>query len=75
MHCVVMCTLVYNMMCVACCVHLCVIGYIWKTRNTRARKHNLMGSENKMNMKIQKLNLNCICGWRLAPLRKKVMNR
>ena len=25
MHCVFMCALVYNMMCVAGCVHLCVI--------------------------------------------------
>ena len=31
--------LVYNMMFVACCVHLCVFGYIWKTRNTRVRTH------------------------------------
>ena len=46
MHCVFMCALVYNMMCVACCVHLCVIGYIWKTRNTRVGKHNLRGSKN-----------------------------
>ena len=52
MHCVFMCALVYNMMCVACCVHLCMIGYIWKTRNTRVGKHILMGSENKMNMEI-----------------------
>ena len=46
MHCVFMCALVYNMMCVACCVHLCVIEYVWKTRNTRVGKHNLRGSEN-----------------------------
>ena len=29
MHCIFMCALVYNMMCVACCVHLCMIGYIY----------------------------------------------
>ena len=28
------------MMCVACCVHLCMIGYIWKTKNTRVREHD-----------------------------------
>ena len=35
-----MCALVYNMMCVACCVYLCLIGYIWKTKNTRVREHD-----------------------------------
>ena len=35
-----MCALVYNMMCVACCVHLWMIGYIWKTKNTRVREHD-----------------------------------
>ena len=46
MHCVFMCALVYNMMCVACCVHLCVIEYILETRNIRVGKHNLRGSKN-----------------------------
>ena len=27
-----------------------------------------------MNMKILEIELNCISGWRLAPLMKKVMN-
>ena len=40
MHCFFMCALVYNMMCVECCVHLCMIGYIWKTKNTRVREHD-----------------------------------
>ena len=46
MHRVFMCALVYNLMCVVCCVHLCVIEYVWKTRNTRVVKHNLRGSGN-----------------------------
>ena len=37
MHCVFMCALVYNMMCVTCCLHLCMIEYIWKIKNTRVR--------------------------------------
>ena len=49
--------LAYNMMCVACCVHLCVIEYVWKTRNTRVGKHNLRGSENNNeHEKFRKLN-------------------
>ena len=55
MHCVFMCALLYNMMCVACCVHLCVIvcyklhkdniymvDCVW---NTRVEKYNLRGSK------------------------------
>ena len=40
------------MMCVSCCVHLCVIGYIWKTRNTRVGKHDLRGSKNNNELEI-----------------------
>ena len=55
MHCVFMCALVYNMRCVACCVHLFMIVHyelrrdsvymvncVWNTRN---EKFNLKGSE------------------------------
>ena len=35
---------------------------------TRARKHNLRGSESKMNMIVRELI--CISGWHYAPLRK-----
>ena len=52
MHCVFMCALAYNMMCVSCCVHLCVIGYIWKTRNTSVGKHNLRGLANNNELEI-----------------------
>ena len=31
-------------------------------------------TETKMNMKISEIELNCISGWRLALLMKKVMN-
>ena len=49
-----------------------VINCIW---NTRVRKYNLRGLENIMNMKnISEIELNCISGWRLAPLRKERMN-
>ena len=43
-----------------------MVDCIW---NTRATKHNLRGSENKMNMIVQELI--CISGWHYAPLRKK----
>ena len=59
-----LCDLVYNMMFVACCVHLCVIGYIWKTRNTR-------GSENNNEHEISEIKLGYISGWKLAPLKEK----
>ena len=36
--------------------------------NTRVRKHNLKGSESKMNMIVR--DLICISGWHYAPLRK-----
>ena len=39
---------------------------IW---NTRARKHNLRGSESKMNVIVRELI--CISGWHYASLRKK----
>ena len=48
-----------------------MINCLW---NTRVDKHNLKGSENKMNMKISEIELNCTSGWQLAPLMKKVMN-
>ena len=41
------------------CVNIYMINGIW---NTRVRKHDLRGSEIK---------LNCISGWQLTPLRKK----
>ena len=41
------CPLVYNMMCVACCVHLCVIEYIHGRlcMDAMVEKYNLRGSE------------------------------
>ena len=46
-----------------------MVGCIW---NTRVRKHNLKGSEKKMNMIDWELM--CINVWHYAPLRKKGMN-
>ena len=43
-----------------------MVDCIW---NTRVRKHNLGGSENKMNMIVWELM--CISVWHYAPLRKK----
>ena len=43
---------------------------IW---NTRVRKHNLRGSENNNEHENLKFELNCISGWRLAPIKNKVM--
>ena len=41
-------------------------------RNTRVEKHNLKGSENRMNMKIWNLiEINKTSGWQLAPLRTR----
>ena len=46
-----------------------MINCIW---NTRVEKHNLRGSKNRMNMKIQNLiEMNKMGGWQLAPLRKE----
>ena len=61
-----------SVLCLTCCVIcmvICIIymvDYIW---NTRVRKHNLRGSENKMNMIVQELM--GISVWHYAPLRKK----
>ena len=74
MHCVFMCALVYNMMCVACYVHLCVIGYVWKRRNTRVGKHNFRGLENNNEPKNSEIEWSRISGWQLTPLRKIGMN-
>ena len=41
---------------------------IW---NTRVRKQNLRGSENNNEHENLEIELNCISGWRLAPLKKK----
>ena len=38
MHCVFMCALVYNMMCVSCCVHLCMF-------ESRVERHSFCGIE------------------------------
>ena len=46
-----------------------MVDCIW---NTRARKHNLRGSESKINMIVREPI--CISGWHYAPLRKKGMN-
>ena len=46
-----------------------MVDCIW---NTRVRKHNLRGSENKMNMIVRELI--CICVLHYAPQRKKGMN-
>ena len=43
-----------------------MVDCIW---NTRVRKHNLKGSENKMNMTVRELM--CISVWHYPPLRKK----
>ena len=37
--------------------------------NTRVRKHNIRGSENKVNMIARELI--CIIAWHYAPLRKR----
>ena len=62
MHFVFMCALVYNMMCVACYVHLCVIRYVWKIRNTRVGKHDLRGSERQIEHENFEIELNCVSG-------------
>ena len=92
------------MMCVACCVHLCVIvcydlhedsiymvDYVW---NTRVEKYNLRGSKRYTVCDIlhraytwyivcgkrvaskfkKKIELGCVSGWQLAPLKEKGMN-
>ena len=41
---------------------------IW---NTRVRKQNLRGSKNNNEHENSEIELNCISGWRLAPLKKK----
>ena len=46
-----------------------MLDCIW---NTRVRKHNLRGSENKMNMIVREPV--CISVWHYAPVRKKGMN-
>ena len=54
------------MICVVICVNNIMVDCI---RSTKVRKHNLKGSENKMNMIV--LELICISVWHYAPLRKK----
>ena len=51
------------------CVNIYMINCVW---NTRVGKHDLRGSENKVNMKILEIELNRISGWQLAPLRRKM---
>ena len=45
-----------------------MVNCVW---NSRVVKHDFRGSKNKVNMKISEIELNCISGWQLAPLRKK----
>ena len=42
--------------------------------NTRVGKLNLRGSKKKNEHEDLRIELNCICGWQLEPLMKKVMN-
>ena len=43
--------------------------------DAKVRNHNLRGSENEMNMKaLNFIKINKMSGWKVAPLRKKVMN-
>ena len=46
-----------------------MVDCIW---NTRVRKHNLRGSENKMNMIFREPMFSSV--WHYAPLRKNGMN-
>ena len=56
MYCVFMCGFVYNMMCVSCCVHLCVIGYIYGRQGTLGLENITLGVRKTiMNMKISKI--------------------
>ena len=50
--------------------NICMRNCVWNSnpRGTEKKK------KTKMNMKILEIELNCISGWRLAPLMKKVMN-
>ena len=53
-----------------------MVKCIWEKWNAKVRNHNLRGSENEMNRKVLNfIEINKISGWKLAPLRKKVMNR
>ena len=56
------------------------IIYTWHNRkkkkwNAKVRNYNLRGSEKEMNMKVLNfIEINKRSGWKIAPLRKKVMN-
>ena len=42
--------------------------------DTRVRKHNLRGLEKHTEHDNSEIKLNCISGWKFAPLRQKGMN-
>ena len=58
------------MICVMCLNGMKYIHDDWYM-NTRVGKHNLKGSEKKNEHENSGIELNCIGGWRLAPLVKK----
>ena len=54
-HCVHRLLLCFNMFHGRCIVVICIIDIVDCIWNTRVRKHNLRGSENKMNMIVREL--------------------